>query len=442
MEPMNKRYINLLALAALHAGAWAQTGTAPTQPQREPETKTDLIETDSEEALRTMIRNSGGSEEMIIRGLEEYLVKYPRSVRRGEIEEQIYQLAIKGRDRDRTISYGEKLVLNPDAEPGRIDLLTTLVSTLRARREKGDLQRALQYAEQLVTEFEKLIADSKKPGRLSRVQWQEQKSQGLASIYLVRGRVLADLDQLDRAAADLRRSYKLYPLAGTALSLSEINEKQQRPDEALKFSVLAFVLAYSGDEQMDIRAIRRRMGALYTAKNNNEKGLGEMLLEIWDRYTRERDEKLVHLDPPNPNAGLTEPFLFKLTRPDGSVLDMASLRGKIVVLNFWATWCGPCRTELPLFQKTIEKYRKDASVAFLAVSTDEDRDLVQPYLDQNKHKLPVFFADGIDEHFNISSIPTTIVINKDGQVSFRMRGFNPNDDFVARLGEIIEAARK
>lgn len=420
----------------------AQTETAPSPPQKEPESKTSPVETDSEEVLRALIRSSGGSEEMIIRGLEEYLVKYPRSVRRQELEEQIYQLAIKGRDRDRTISYGEKLVLIPEAEPGRIDLLTTLVSTLRARRASGDLQRALQYAEQLVTEFEQLIASSHKPGRLSRLQWQEQKDQGLASIYLVRGRVLAELDQLDRAVADLRRSYSLYPLAGTALSLSEINEKQQRLDDALKFSVLAFVLAYSGDEQIDSRAIRRRMGALYVAKNKNEKGLGEMLLETWDKYTRERDEKLVQLDPPNPNAGITEPLLFKLTRPDGSILDMSSLRGKIVVLNFWATWCGPCRTELPLFQKTIENYKKDSSVVFLAVTTDEDRDLVQPYLNQNKHKLPVVFADGIDEHFNISSIPTTIVINREGQVSFRMRGFNPNDDFVARLSEVIESARK
>jgi len=118
------------------------------------------------------------------------------------------------------------------------------------------------------------------------------------------------------------------------------------------------------------------------------------------------------------------------------------LRGKVVLLDFWATWCGPCRTELPLFQKTMEKYQTDPGVAFLAISTDEDRELVQPYLNNNDYKLPVVFADRIDEHFSVSSIPTTIILNPRGEVVFRMRGFNPNEDFLVRLSEKIEAARR
>ena len=439
---MSNRYLRFLILITLLAATGSVSLAQDETPRKDSEVKTDLPETDSEEVLRALIRNSGGSEEMIVRSLEEYLVKYPRSTRRLEIEEQIYQLAVKTRDRDRTISYGEKIAATPTAETGRIDLLTTLVSTLRARHATGDITRALQYAEQLVVEFEQLVAGSQKPGRLSRLQWQEQKDQGLASVYLVRGRVLAELDQLDRAGSDLRRSYDLYPLAGAALSLSEINEKKQRLDEALKYSVLAFVLANSGEEQIDLTAVRRRMGTLYTAKYKNEKGLGDLLLEAWDRHTRERDEKLARFDQPTLNAGVTDPLLFKLTRTNGSALDLTSMRGKVLVLNFWATWCGPCRTELPLFQKTVEKYRNDPGVAFLAISTDEDRDLVQPYLKQNNYQLPVVFADRIDDHFNISSIPTTIILNPAGQVAFRMRGFNPNDDFVARLSEKIEAARQ
>ena len=149
------------------------------------EVKPNQLETDSEELLRSMIRDSGGSEEGLIRKFEEYLGTFPRSLRRLEIEDQIYQLAIKSRDRDRTISYGERLITNPAAETSRIDLLTTLVSTLRSRRGQVDLLRALRHAENLVNEFEQLISSSRKPARLSRLQWQEQKDQGLASVYLV-----------------------------------------------------------------------------------------------------------------------------------------------------------------------------------------------------------------------------------------------------------------
>ncbi|MFM8394014.1 MAG: redoxin family protein [Acidobacteriota bacterium] len=414
----------------------------PQTPPAAPKADSSQVEKDSETELRRLIQSSGGSEETIMVNLESYLVRYPQSERREEIEEQIYKLAVKVRDRDRTISYAEKQLATNGANADDIDLLTTLVSTLRARKKAGDLTKALGYAERLVTTFEKLISESRKPGRLSQAQWQEQKNQGLASIYLVRGRVLAELDQLEKASADLRRSIDLFPLGGAALTLSEILEKQQRPDEALKFALQSFVLAISGDEQLDLKDIRRRMGTLYLARKKTESGLGDLLLETWDRYTREREERSARIDNTSANAGVTDPLLFKLTRVDGSPLDMSTLRGKVVVMNFWATWCGPCRTELPLFQKTIEKYRSDQEVVFLAISTDEDRENVQPYLKQNKHDLPVVFAENIDSHFNVSAIPTTIILNRGGQVAFRMRGFNPNDDFVAFLSEKIEAARK
>jgi thioredoxin-related protein len=97
---------------------------------------------------------------------------------------------------------------------------------------------------------------------------------------------------------------------------------------------------------------------------------------------------------------------------------------------------------LPLFQKAIEKYESDSDVAFLAVSTDADREFVEPYLRQNKHKLPVVFAENIDGFFNVSAIPTTIILDRRGKVSFRMRGFNPNEDFTAQLSGWIEAAKK
>ncbi len=410
---------------------------------------------DSEDQLRRLIQSSGGSEEMIIVNLEEYLKQYPKSARRTEIEEQIYRLAVKVRDRERIISYAERQAERRPDEADRIDILTTLVSTLRARKAAGDLPKALLYADRLVTEFEKLVKESSKPGRLSRSQWEEQKNQGLASIYLVRGRVLADLAQpgngtpsdrnvIARALVDLRRSFELLPLAGAALTLSELAEVQQHNEEALDYGVQAFVLALSGNEEVDLKALRVRLTRLYTSttKRSVETGLGDRVLQAWDRNEKDKETRLAALEGANPNSGLTDPLSFKLGRPDGSVLDMASLRGKVIVMNFWATWCGPCRTELPLFQKTIEKYRDDSGVAFLAVSTDEDREFVRPYLEQNKHQLPVVFAEKLDELFNVTAIPTTIIINRDGKISFRMRGFNPNDDFVSFLAARIEAAKR
>lgn len=458
MSVKNSPVVLCLVLALTAAAgllAAAQTQPSGASATKEPPPAGDSKQSpasDSEERLRGLIQSSGGSEEMIILNLEEYLREYPRSARRVEIEEQIYRLAVKVRDRDRTISYAEKQAAR---QPAEIDILTTLVSTLRARRAGGDLARALLYADQLVTEFEKLVGEATKPGRLSRAQWQDQKEQGLASIYLVRGRVLADLARAEagrpadksivtRALTDLRRSLELAPLAGAALALSELAEDQQRSQEALDYALQAFVIGLAGGEEVDLKSIRQRLTRLHAAvtKRVTENGLGDLVLQTWDRYTADRERQLAKIEATSPNSGLTDPLLFKLTTPDGSILDLASLRGKVVVMNFWATWCGPCRTELPLFQKTIEKYRSDSGVAFLAVSTDEDREFVKPYLEQNKHQLPVVFAEKLDELFNVTAIPTTIIINREGKVAFRLRGFNPNDDFVAFLSGRIEAARK
>ena len=139
-------------------------------------------------------------------------------------------------------------------------------------------------------------------------------------------------------------------------------------------------------------------------------------------------------------GGATPALVLKDGR--GKEHDLAAYRGKLVLVNFWATWCGPCRTELPLFEKTIEKYKGNSDVAFIAVTTDEDRDLVAPFVKQSKYNLPVAFAENIDQFYAITAIPTTVVLDRKGRVSFRMRGFNPKDDFVAFLGEKIEMALK
>ena len=411
----------------------------PALPQSQDE-KAKVPAVDSDENLRRAIQAAGGSEELIIVNLEDYLKRYPQSARRLEIEEEIYKLAIKIRDRDRTITYAEKQL---ERNPAGIELLTTIVSTLRARKATGDMTRALDYAERLVKQFESLIQSSRKPGRLSAAQWQEQKDQGRASVYLVRGRVLAAIGQLEKAKSDLRKSFELMPLADAALALSEVAENQQRRDDALNYALQAFVITLAGDaEGGEVKELRQRLSSLYSGKNNNENGLGDLVLQAYDKYTRERDERLARLEGPSSNSGLDDVLKFKLPRPDGSILDLAALRGKVVVMNFWATWCGPCRTELPLFQKAIEKYQSDSDVAFLAVSTDADREFVEPYLRQNKHKLPVVFAENIDGFFNVSAIPTTIILDRRGKVSYRMRGFNPNEDFTAQLSGWIEAAKK
>jgi thiol-disulfide isomerase/thioredoxin len=394
---------------------------------------------DSEDDLRRAIESSGGNEMRIVANLEGYLKKYPNSERREEIERELYKLSLKLRDRNRAIIYAEKIVAG---DGDNIEALTNLISMLRERKTGDDSSKALAHADALVKRFEHIITDSPKPRRVSSAQWQDRKEQGIASVYLLRGKVHADLGADDKARADLTKSYQAARLAETAVALGELAEKRKDVDEAIDYYLQAFAISLNTDERIDLKSMRRRVGQLYSAKNGSEIGLGDRLLKAHDAFVKEREERLAKLDPPNINDGVNDPLKFTLTRLDGSPLKLDEQRGKVIVMNFWATWCGPCLTEMPLFEKAVAKYKGDKDVFFLAITTDEDRDLVAPFLKQYKFNLPVAYADYLNDHFAVSSIPTTIILDRKGEVSFRQAGFNPREDFIEALSEKIDDAKK
>ncbi len=394
---------------------------------------------DSEDDLRRAIESSGGSETRIIANLEGYLKKYSNSARRGEIEIELYKLSMKLRDRNRAILYAEKLVISDEDD---IEALTNLITMLRERKAEADSTKALAYADELVKRFERIIGASLKPKRVSSAQWQDRKDRGIASVYLLRGRVHADLGVDDKARADLTKSYQAARLAETADALGELAEKRKEINEAIDYYLQAFAISLNTDEQIDLKSLRRRVGQLYSTKNGSEVGLGDRLLKAHDAFVKAREERLAKLEPPNINEGVDDPLKFTLTRLDGKPLKLDEQRGKVIVINFWATWCGPCVTEMPLFEKTIAKYKDDKDVFFLAITTDEDRELVAPFLKQYKFNLPVVYAEYLNDHFAISSIPTTVILDRKGEVSFRQAGFNPREDFVESLSEKIEDAKR
>jgi len=151
-----------------------------------------------------------------------------------------------------------------------------------------------------------------------------------------------------------------------------------------------------------------------------------------------RRQELRKMDP---NAEAKEPGQFTLSGVLGDKLALASLKGKVVVLDFWATWCGPCRLQHPLYEEVKKRFKDRDDVVFLAVDTDEDHTLVKPFLEQNQWNQKVYFEDGLGSLLQVTSIPTTVILDKDGAVSSRMNGFLP-DRFVDMLSDRIREALK
>jgi thiol-disulfide isomerase/thioredoxin len=138
------------------------------------------------------------------------------------------------------------------------------------------------------------------------------------------------------------------------------------------------------------------------------------------------------------NKHATQPFEFTLRTLDGKPTPLAPMKGKVLVLSFWATWCGPCRELEPEFVQVARGYAGNPNIDFFAVNTDEDESLVQPFIAREKWNIPVLFADGLDEYFKVNSLPTVVVLDQSGKITYRVNGYPP-EGFSEALTTAIQS---
>jgi thiol-disulfide isomerase/thioredoxin len=115
---------------------------------------------------------------------------------------------------------------------------------------------------------------------------------------------------------------------------------------------------------------------------------------------------------------------FTLLDAERNKVDMNSLKGKTIFINVWATWCGPCRVEMPSIQKLYDEVGAD-KVAFIMLAVDqrEPYKKVEAFIEEKKYTFPIYYPSGaLPELLQVRSIPATFVISKEGKVVFREMG--------------------
>jgi peroxiredoxin len=124
-----------------------------------------------------------------------------------------------------------------------------------------------------------------------------------------------------------------------------------------------------------------------------------------------------------PAAGSPAPD-FTLKALDGPNLRLREQRGKVVMINFWATWCGPCREEMPQLKRLHDKYQA-AGFTLLGVNVDEDPRQASALAQKLALGFPVLFdADKqVSKTYDLSAMPSTVLIDRDGKVRFVHRGY-------------------
>ena len=122
---------------------------------------------------------------------------------------------------------------------------------------------------------------------------------------------------------------------------------------------------------------------------------------------------------------------FTLTDLQGQTFSLRGLRGKAVLLNFWATWCGPCRDEMPYIEKLYRDFRNHGLVV-LGVN-DEEPEVAQAFLAENELTFPSLMDERGESYwlYQVTGIPTTILIDKEGKIAARMVGYSSrSEDFL------------
>ena len=131
------------------------------------------------------------------------------------------------------------------------------------------------------------------------------------------------------------------------------------------------------------------------------------------------------------NASIEEPLVeksfnynFKVKDLNGTVINFKDFKGKTIFLNVWATWCGPCRVEMPSIQKLYDKVDKE-KIAFvmLAVDKREDFEKVINFVKEKEFSFPVYVPhEYLPDQLMVRTIPTTFVINSDGKIAAQETG--------------------
>jgi thiol-disulfide isomerase/thioredoxin len=389
-------------------------------------------------SLKRALAEVGNSPTELVRAIENHLKEFPNSPQRAELERALVMTAMDLNDDQRLMTYGESVL---SRDPNNLQVLEHVTTALLHQGDKAHAERALDHARHFADLIQATYQNDKfEPGGgPAEVKRKDDYDRGRARALLLQARAQGLLGHNQEAIQLAQSSYAIFPSVEAAREAARWLSAAGQDAEALQALAEAFSIAGLRSADADGSSDRTRMSELYRKLHGSEAGLGDLVLKTYDSTFAQLAARRAELQQLDPNAQLKEPLQFTLSGPDGDKLQLSSLLGKVIVIDFWATWCGPCREQHPLYEAVKARFKDSDDVVFLAVDTDEDHSLVKPFLAQIKWTQKVYFEGGLQSLLQVSSIPTTVILDKKGDLFTRMIGYLP-DRFVDMLTDRVNDA--
>lgn len=131
---------------------------------------------------------------------------------------------------------------------------------------------------------------------------------------------------------------------------------------------------------------------------------------------------------------------FTLDALAGGQVSLSQFKGQVVMVNFWATWCGPCQQEMPLLDQMYKKY-KPAGFTLVGINVDKDAPPVKELLARKPVSFPVLLdpANQVSKAFHVDEMPSSVIIDRKGDIRYIHRGYKPGDenDYQDRIRQLI-----
>jgi len=423
--------MNVFVAAAMVLGLQS-SGDIITAQQPSPDSRSSTPDVSADKERQDLVvaaQQAAGSPIDLVRALEAHLRKYPNSPYREKIIRSLFQASKSLGDQHRIAQYGEQLLAK---DPGDISVLAAVGTALNSFNDPKLSGRALSIGNTLEKHVRDQLASEEDEASGATGDLHLRHAHDLAVALTIEADAYGISGDLPKATATAKAAFSAFPSAESARSSGRWEAAAHHNGAAIRSYADAFALEDSASNHADDR---RQLTELYLKEHKNTAGLGDIVLTEYDRMTALQEQ----LEPQSAGAATSQLTNNAILDMSGKQVVLGSFQGRVVVMDFWATWCRPCRVQHPLFEEVKNNFKSDPRVVFLEVDAGEDRTTVAPFLQKQGWNSDAYLDNNLARLLNIESIPTTVLLDRRSKVYSELVGFRP-ETFVALLTSRIEDA--